>query len=121
MCSGSRLFHAVWEWGGQAEMLDKADSWFSNFCKWAWVFKFSYSREISKSVTSILKVKSTDYIYGDWVFTLTERHAQICGIICPMLSHHKLELFEVNICCYLAVQYCVLFLKRVVIEKQVYI
>ena len=38
-----------------------------------------------------------------------------------MLLHHKLELFEVNICSYLAVQYCVLFLRRVAIEKQVYI
>jgi len=94
---------------------------FQTFANEPEYFKFSYSREISKFVTSTLKVKSTDYSYGDWVFTLTERHAQICGIICPMLSHHKLELFEVNICCYLAVQYCVLFLKRVVIEKQVYI
>ena len=45
------------------------------------------------------------------------------GINCPKLSHDIMELYAVNGCCcwYLAVQFCVLFLRRFVIEKQVYI
>jgi hypothetical protein len=43
-------------------------------------------------------------VVGTGVQSDTQTHTHTCGIGCPVLSHDKLELFEVNVCCYLAVQ-----------------